>query len=84
TCIAPDYMICERSVQDAFIKEAPKIIEQFYGSDPQSGTSDYCRIINKNHFDRLQNLLNQTKGRIAYGGNFDRDDLYISPAIVAD
>ncbi|RIB15239.1 Aldehyde/histidinol dehydrogenase [Gigaspora rosea] len=84
TCIAPDYMICERSVQDAFIKEAPKIIEQFYGSDPQSGTSDYCRIINKNHFDRLQNLLNQTKGRIAYGGNFDRDDLYISPTIVAD
>ncbi|CAG8566628.1 1136_t:CDS:2 [Dentiscutata heterogama] len=72
------------AVQDAFIKEAPKVIEQFYGPDPQSGTSDYSRIINKNHFDRLQNLLNQTKGKIVYGGNFDRDDLYISPTIVAD
>ncbi|CAG8735959.1 15069_t:CDS:2, partial [Racocetra fulgida] len=84
TCIAPDYMICERSVQDAFIKEVPKVIEQFYGLDPQSSTSHYCRIINKSHFDRLQNLLNQTKGRIVHGGNFDRDDLYISPTIVAD
>ncbi|CAG8572983.1 1031_t:CDS:2 [Cetraspora pellucida] len=84
TCIAPDYMICERSVQDAFIKEAPKVLEQFYGLDPQSSTSRYCRIINKSHFDRLQNLLNQTKGRIVHGGNFDKEDLYISPTIVAD
>ncbi|CAG8759617.1 25458_t:CDS:2, partial [Racocetra persica] len=84
TCIAPDYMICERSVQDAFIKEVPKVIEQFYGLDPQNNTSHYCRIINKSHFDRLQNLLNQTKGRIVHGGNSDRDDLYISPTIVAD
>ncbi|CAG8482794.1 1273_t:CDS:2, partial [Acaulospora colombiana] len=83
TCVAPDYIICERSVQEAFIKEAPKIVKELYGENPQEH-KDYCRIINQRHFDRLKSLLDQTNGKIAYGGNTDRDSLYISPTIVSN
>lgn len=33
-------------------------------------------------FEHIQNLLNETKGRIAFGGKTDKQDLYVSPTIV--
>lgn len=44
-----------------------------------------ARIINKNHFSRLQKLLSQTKGKIVQGGkDLDADELFIEPTVVID
>ncbi|CAG8593105.1 8784_t:CDS:2 [Acaulospora morrowiae] len=83
TCVAPDYIICERSVQEALIKEFPRVIKEFLGENPQK-SKDYSRIINQKQFDRLNNMLKKTSGKIIYGGITDRDELYISPTIVSD
>ncbi|CAB4382444.1 aldehyde dehydrogenase 3 family, member D1 [Rhizophagus irregularis] len=83
TCIAPDYILCTREIQEALIKEMPKAIKDSYGSDPQN-SPDYGRIINQRHFDRLSNLLSRTRGKKVIGGNSDRDDLYIEPTVVSD
>ncbi|CAG8621180.1 11938_t:CDS:2 [Ambispora gerdemannii] len=83
TCIAPDYIICERSVQSALIEALTKALSEMLGTEIQTNTS-YARIINQRHFDRIQALVKGTKGRIVVGGDTDRSDLYIAPTVVAD
>ncbi|KAF9272757.1 Aldehyde dehydrogenase, dimeric NADP-preferring [Mortierella alpina] len=81
TCIAPDYLIVERGIEDKLVEAFKASIQEFYGSSVQSSTS-YGRIVNKNHFQRLKALLDQTKGRIVAGGECEEDDLFMSPTLV--
>ncbi|CAI2164264.1 7260_t:CDS:2 [Funneliformis geosporum] len=83
TCIAPDYILCTKKIQEALLLEFPKVIESQFGKDIQN-SSDYARIINQSHFDRLAKLLDQTKGNVVIGGKADRDNLFIDPTIVAN
>ncbi|KAG9301256.1 hypothetical protein G9A89_012639 [Geosiphon pyriformis] len=83
TCIAPDYVLCEESVQAAILEQIPIALREMQGNDVQQ-SEGYARIINHRHFDRLTNLLQRTKGRIVIGGESDRDNLFIAPTIVAD
>ncbi|MBK8445066.1 MAG: aldehyde dehydrogenase [Sphingobacteriales bacterium] len=79
TCIAPDYVLVHRSVKDALIAQMKKETEQFFGSNPQQ-SSDYVRIINHAHFDRLLRLIDASK--VVHGGTHDRNDRYIAPTIL--
>ena len=56
-----------------------KAITSFYGPDPQA-SSDYARIVNQRHHDRLSKLLDS--GEIAVGGKTDREDRYIAPTVL--
>lgn len=49
TCIAPDYLLCTKEVQDEFIIQAKKIIPTFFGNDTKS-SPDLPRIISDRHF----------------------------------
>jgi aldehyde dehydrogenase (NAD+) len=51
----------------------------FYGEDPQQ-SSDYARIINEAHFDRLTAYL--ADGEIIAGGGADRSSRYLAPTIL--
>lgn len=68
TCVAPDYIILPKSKTDEFISACKKWLEVFYGSDI-STSEDYGRIINENHFDRLEGYLADSK--ILIGGKRD-------------
>ncbi|CAH4030315.1 unnamed protein product [Pieris brassicae] len=83
TCIAPDYVLCSREVQDKFVEYAKTILKEWYGEDPQK-SSDLCRIINGRHYSRLQALLNASKDKVAIGGKSDSQDRYISPTILTN
>ncbi|KAF9414232.1 aldehyde dehydrogenase 3, member A2, partial [Entomortierella beljakovae] len=83
TCIAPDYLIVERGIEDKLIEAFKNSIQEFYGSAINESSS-YGRIVNKNHFLRLKSLLDQSKGQIVVGGQLDEDDLFISPTLVLD
>ncbi|XP_058832535.1 aldehyde dehydrogenase, dimeric NADP-preferring-like [Topomyia yanbarensis] len=81
TCIAPDYILCSREVQDQFVKEAKLVLKEWYGENPKQ-SPDLCRIINQQHFQRLSNLI---KGaNVAIGGDMDSEDKYIAPTILTD
>src|SRR5690606_26658329 len=56
-------------------------IRNFYGENSAESV-DYGRIVNVKHFDRLTELIKQEAKHIVFGGNSDRDDLYISPTIL--
>lgn len=56
TCVAPDYILCSKEVEDKFVKVAKKILTDFYGEDIKSSTN-YGRIVNDRHFQRILSLL---------------------------
>ncbi|REC59770.1 aldehyde dehydrogenase [Chryseobacterium pennae] len=77
TCVAPDYLLVEESIQEQFLEMLRKYIQQFkYGPDSEQ----YTMIINTGNFQRLINLIDKEK--IYFGGNYDEEKLYIEPTIL--
>ncbi len=81
TCIAPDYVLVDRSVHDALVDKMVAAVGEFYGDDPQQ-SPDYARIVNAAHFHRLEKLIDS--GTVAVGGTTDADDRFIAPTILTD
>ncbi len=79
TCIAPDYLLIDRTIKDAFLDKLTTAICQFFGEDP-SQSSDLSRIINQRQFDRLTALLNS--GKAIIGGETDATTRYIAPTVL--
>lgn len=61
TCIAPDYALIPRPLLDEFIEHYKNSIKRLYPTI--EGNLDYSSIINKRHFDRLNNLLKDAKDK---------------------
>jgi aldehyde dehydrogenase (NAD+) len=83
TCVAPDYMLVVEPLKAALVVALRSAIVEFFGDDAQQ-TPDYSRIINERHFDRIVALLPDDKSKVAHGGAYDRDDLFLEPTIVVD
>ncbi len=81
TCVAPDYILCERSVKDSFVKAVISEIKKQFGDEPLKN-KDYGKIINKKHFDRLCGLIDHSK--VVTGGDTDPDACRISPTVMDD
>ena len=81
TCVAPDYVYCHRSVKDKLIKEVQKQIRRQYGKQPLHN-SDYGKIINEKHFDRILGLIDEKK--VVHGGSSDRSTLRIEPTVMGN
>ena len=79
TCIAPDYILIDKSIKTQFISLFFKEINNQLGDNPLNN-QDYGKIINHKHFERLMYLLdNQT---ILLGGKYDKDNLKIEPTLI--
>lgn len=81
TCIAPDYILCDPSIQDRVIEEIKKNVKDFYTENPKT-CPDYGRIINQRHFKRI--LAMTEDSTVAMGGEHDESDCYIAPTILRD
>lgn len=79
TCVAPDYIYCDRTVKDAFIQELKQEIVKQFGSAPLDNT-DYGKIINEKHFRRIVGLMDQKK--TVHGGGINEHSLQIEPTIL--
>lgn len=75
-CVAPDYLLVHQSVQEEFIKLLIQQIKNFYESDEYH----FGKLINAKSFERLLPYLKE--GTILYGGDHDRERLYIQPTII--
>jgi aldehyde dehydrogenase (NAD+) len=81
TCIAPDYVLVARGLEDRFVELVRRSVFDFYGNEPKD-SPDYARIVNEAHFDRLVGLL--PSGTAAVGGDSDRATRYIAPTVLRD
>lgn len=79
TCIAPDYLLVHEDIKKDLMDYLIKYIEEFYGVNPKD-SPDYGRIINEKKFETLASYLED--GEILYGGDSDRNGLYIQPTIL--
>src|SRR5699024_5464797 len=77
TCVSPDYILVDESLKGEFISRLKGYIAYFYGKNRRD---NIARIIDPHRFDKLLSLMKD--GNIVEGGNYDRDELYISPTII--
>lgn len=81
TCVAPDYVLCERSVRNSFVEEIIRQIRAQYGTVPLENP-DYGKIINEKHFNRLCGLIDPQK--VIFGGETNPATRQISPTVMND
>ena len=79
TCVAPDYVLCEKSVKDELVREIVNQIKQQYGKNPLEN-KDYGKIINIKHFERLLGLIDKRK--VVIGGKNNKETLQIAPTVM--
>jgi len=79
TCVAPDYILCEKSIKDEFIGAVKKEITAQFGELALENES-YGKIINKKHFNRLLSLIDKSK--VVFGGEYDESSCRIAPTVM--
>jgi len=89
TCIAPDYLYVHEKIYYSFIGALEETINLFYNSEKKGiqNSSDYARIVNKKHFNRICHLLDDAKSKgatIIYGGEIDEATCFISPTLLTN
>ncbi|KAI4314795.1 hypothetical protein L6164_027667 [Bauhinia variegata] len=84
-CIAVDYVLVEEKFAPVLIELLKKFIRRFYGDNPKESKVT-ARIVNKQHFQRLCNLLKDplVVNSIVHGGSVDEEELFIEPTILLD
>lgn len=79
TCVAPDYILCEKSIKDEFIDEVIIQIKKQFGDKPLDN-SNYGKIIKERHFNRLCGLIDNSK--VVIGGETNAATLQIAPTVM--
>jgi len=75
-CLAPDYILVEAPVRDAF---RTRLVEALRGA----AAAQPGRIVDRRQFDRLAGLLRDSGGEVV-GGAVDEAALRMGPAVVVD
>ncbi|GBN00622.1 Fatty aldehyde dehydrogenase [Araneus ventricosus] len=81
TCVAPDYLMCTKELQEKLIPVMKKVLKEYFGEDPKK-SPDFGRVLNNRHFNRLLSLMK--KGTIVIGGDHDEDTNYIAPTVITN
>jgi aldehyde dehydrogenase (NAD+) len=79
TCLAPDYVLVHKDIEQPLLDRLRGTIQEFYGEDPQK-SADYPRIISDRHFERLAGMLKD--GEAVAGGQTNAGERYIAPTVL--
>lgn len=60
TCVAPDYILAEKSIKDELVYEIIKQIRLQYGDEPLDN-KNYGKMINEKHYNRVMGLIDKNK-----------------------
>jgi len=83
TCIAPDYLLVERSARTSLIQSLGERLTACFGEEPLD-SSDLASIVNETQYERLSALLEQARerGQILLGGTCDPERRRIAPTVI--
>lgn len=79
TCVAPDYILVEKSIENEFLAALKNEIEKFHKNDSDI-EDNYLRIINAYNFERLNSLIDSDK--LYCGGVINKENRFISPTVL--
>lgn len=77
-CVAPDYVVAEKSISDELVAKIRDAIEAFTADD-----TDGLPIVSERQFNRLSGYLG-TGGNVVTGGGANPARLTIQPTVVVD
>lgn len=80
-CISQNYTLVDKEVLDAFVAEMKVALKDFYPNGTRN-TDDFGRIINNRQWQRLKQMVEDSKGRILFGGEMDDTDNYIEITMI--
>lgn len=87
TCVAPDYVIVHEKIEKQFIaKLKEQVIKRFAENGSFESSGSYCRIVNRNHFIRLNEILQEALHQGAkpeLTGNVDEHSGFFHPVILS-
>jgi len=81
TCVAPDYILVEKSIESKFLEALKHEITQQF-KDPETIGENYMQIINQRNFDRLNKLIDGDK--VYCGAYINKAERHISPTVLND
>ncbi|QNH62635.1 aldehyde dehydrogenase family protein [Hymenobacter sediminicola] len=87
TCVAPDYLLVQESVQSQLLEEIGKVVRRLYDTEGNgvAASDSYARIVNQHHFERVAGLLEDAQKQgatVALGGHVDERQRFIEPTVL--
>jgi len=79
TCIAPDYLLVEKSIESELLEALKKEIGNAYPNNKEV-PENYVQIVNERNFNRLEQLIPIEK--IYHGGEINRENRSIAPTLL--
>ncbi|KAJ6174183.1 hypothetical protein N7485_006995 [Penicillium canescens] len=80
-CLNVNHVLVHPTLREDLVTELCRYFDTFRGGKDNQ-PDYYTHIINDPNFDRLDSLLQQTSGKVVYGGQRDRQSRYFAPTIV--
>ncbi len=81
TCIAPDYLLIHRDLQDRFIAAFRHEIKRLHGEDVRQ-SPHFVRMVSDAAFERVAGYMKC--GRVVSGGRLVKEERFIEPTLLAD
>lgn len=85
SCVSPNYVLVHQNIYDQFIKSIATAYDKRFGTGNPENFSDFARIVNENHFNRVKSLIDSSKEegiKILKGGETNSSDNFIAPTIL--
>jgi aldehyde dehydrogenase (NAD+) len=80
SCVAPDYVLVERPVRDRLVDALVNTVLAFRAGEPGWA----MRVVNRQQYDRLAAMIENSDGELALGGRTDAGSLGIEPTVIVD
>jgi len=84
TCVAPDYLIIDKDIEDNFLEYYKKSVEEFF---PNKDFSNMPVIVNEKHYTRLIEVLNasiSSGAHVFMGGVGNLGNRFIEPTVLTN
>jgi aldehyde dehydrogenase (NAD+) len=79
TCVAPDYVLVDRSVRDQFVDELGRAIELFLRDHGQM-----MPLVHERHTRRIGQLIDSAGGKVVRGGSVEHDAKRAAMTVIID
>ena len=79
TCVAPDYLLIDRRVEEPFLKALQREFVRMAGENALDNP-EYVHMVNRKHYDRVMGLIDPEK--VICGGKGNPETLRIQPTIL--
>jgi len=80
-CVSQNYILVDKEVLPAFVQQLKVALAEFHPKGSQNN-DDYGKVVNERSWQRLKDMLDNSKGKILIGGKTDKATLFFEPTVV--